>query len=337
MEQLWAVVLAAGEGKRMRSSLPKVLHRLCGRPMLEYVLDAVAELTGQILIVVGHGAEKVQETIGPRWSYVLQEKQLGTGHAVQQAMPFLPEEGRLLVLCGDTPLLEGKVLARMLQEHGSRAATVMTARVPHPAGYGRIVRRDDGSVARIVEDKDAAPAEKAIAEINCGAYCFDLRRLRQLLPRLEAANRQGEYYLTDIIAMMVAKGWPVGAFQIEDYRVGLGVNDRVHLAEAAALCRERINGRLMREGVTIIDPSSTYIDYRVQVGADTVIWPQTVIEGDTVIGAGCRIGPGAYLRQAHLSDGVAVIYSVVEESTIEEGATVGPFAHIHPGKRPPPP
>ncbi|HSW36441.1 MAG TPA: bifunctional UDP-N-acetylglucosamine diphosphorylase/glucosamine-1-phosphate N-acetyltransferase GlmU [Candidatus Limnocylindrales bacterium] len=331
MEQPWVVVLAAGEGKRMHSRRPKVLHSLCGQPMINYILDSASALTKQILIVVGHGASLVQDTIGQQWRYVLQAQQLGTGHAVAQALHDLPEDGRLLVLCGDTPLLEGRHITELLQHHGLNAVTVATTSLPDPTGYGRIVRGENGYVIRIVEDRDTSEEEKQIREVNTGTYCFDLSLLRRFLPMLSSDNIQGEYYLTDVIALMCRDGHSVGTYEIDDYRVGLGINDRVQLAEAAALIRERINRTMMLSGVTIIDPGSTYIDYGVNIGSDTVIWPNSIIEGGTNIGSSCQIGPGAHLRAAQIKDHVAIQQSVVVESEIENGVVIGPFAYIRPG------
>jgi len=241
MEQLSAVILAAGEGKRMKSDLPKVLHPLCGKPMLEYIIESAAELTKQIVIVVGYGALLVKDQIGPRWQYVLQEKQLGTGHAVMQAVPVLPPKGLLLVLCGDTPLLDAATLHKLADKGRKTVVTVATTFVPDPYGYGRIVRDSEGAVRAIVEEKDASEAEKTIREINSGTYCFDLFFLRHYLPRLSNDNAQGEYYLTDLIAMIAEDGHAVGAFVIDDYRKGLGINDQKQLAEAEHLIREARN------------------------------------------------------------------------------------------------
>lgn len=333
MGELQAVILAAGEGQRMRSALPKVLHPLCGRPMLCYILDCAAAVAGEPVIVVGRGAALVRERIGPRRRYALQEKQLGTGHALMQALPQLPGEGRVLVLCGDTPLLQGEHLERLLREHGDNAATVMTTKLSDPAGYGRVLRGPDGEVLRVVEESDASAAERKISEINSGTYCFDIELLRKFLPRLSPENVQQEYYLTDILSALRDQGYPVGACMVEDRRVALGINDRCQLAEAAAIMRERINRSLMQQGVTLVDPASTYIDYGVKIGADTVILPQTLIEGDSTIGAACRIGPATQIINAQVQDQVTVRQSVVEESLIERAALIGPFANIRPGCR----
>lgn len=331
MGQRWAVVLAAGEGKRMHSRLPKVLHPLCGRPMLGYILNAVWSMTQNVIVVVGHGAAQIEEVMGPRWRYVLQQKQLGTGDALMQALPFLPEEGLLLVLCGDTPLLDEALLKDLLETHGSNAATIMTATLSDPAGYGRVIQGAGGQVIRIAEDKDASADERRVQEINTGAYCFNIRLLKQYLPHISADNKQGEYYLTDIISLFTKQRHRVGTYRIQDYRVGIGINDRTQLAEASKILRERINDSLMRQGVTMLDPGSVYIDYGVSIGADTVIWPQSIIEGCTEIGRACLIGPGVYLRNVRIGDAVTVRHSVVEDTVLPAAVTVEPFSYVRAG------
>lgn len=333
MGELRAVVLAAGEGKRMRSAVPKVLHPLCGRPMLCYILESASAVAEDPIIVIGRGASAVRENIGSRWSYALQEEQLGTGHALMQALPQLPEEGRLLVLCGDTPLLEKTDLEQLIREHSGNAATVMTAEPADPTGYGRVIRDSDGLVRRIVEEIDASAAEKKVCEINSGTYCFDIKLLREFIPRLSSENVQREYYLPEIIFLMKEQGHRIGACRTDRWQVALGINDRCQLAEAAAFMRERINRSLMRRGVTMIDPCSTYIDHDVKIGEDTVIFPQTLIEGGTVIGSGCRIGPDVQIVNAQIQDQVIIRQSVVEESVVETAAVIGPFANIRPGCR----
>lgn len=328
MEQPWAVVLAAGEGKRMHSRLPKVLHPLCGRPMLAYILESAAALTDRVLVVVGHGASQVQDAIGDCWHYVRQEQQLGTGHAVMQAVKHLPPRGVLFVLCGDTPLLDKEHLERLLAAQAGRAVVVATTILNDPAGYGRIIRGKDDIVERIVEDKEAGTEQKKINEINTGTYCFDLALLKEYLPRLSAENVQKEYYLTDVVDLMRRDGHAASAFLIEDYRVGLGINDRVQLAGAAALIRKQINEKMMISGVTIEDPASTYIDQEVTIGPDTLIRPHCLIENGTVIGSRCRIGPGAHLRRAVLGEEVSVQQSTIFDSAIPCGARIGPFTYI---------
>ena len=331
MKQLHAVVLAAGEGKRMHSRLPKVLHPLCGRPMLGYILESATELTDHVLVVVGHSASQVKAAFGERWSYILQEEQLGTGHAVLQALKYLPDEGILLVLCGDAPLLEAGHLRRLLLgQHDRQAAIVLTAALPDPTGYGRIIRGQDNLIEQITEEIDASEDEKKICEINSGTYCFDLKMLKRYLPLLTTANMQKEYYLTDVIALMRRDGLEVGVYMLDDYRVGLGINNRAQLAEASSLLRKRINTKLMSNGVTIIDPDSVYIDYDVQVGPDTEILPYCIIEKSTVIGSECRIGPSTHLCNAVIKDRAVVQHSVIFDSLVESEAEVGPYAYINP-------
>jgi bifunctional UDP-N-acetylglucosamine pyrophosphorylase/glucosamine-1-phosphate N-acetyltransferase len=328
-----AVVLAAGEGKRMKSALPKVLHPCCGRPLIDYILQSAAALTTDIVIVVGHGASMVKEQLGAQWRYALQEKQLGTGHAVLQALPLLPQQGRLLVLCGDTPLIDEQVLRPLAAaDNDQSAATVATTFVPDPQGYGRIIRNSHGLIDRIVEERDATEAQKEICEINSGTYSFDLKQLRHYLPLLSTNNAQQEYYLTDLVAMMRADGLKVKALVIDDYHKGLGINDRIQLAEASALIREAINKQLMKDGVTLEDPLSTWIDSGVEIGPDTVIRPNCVIESGTVIGAACSIGPGVHLKRAVVGNRVSISYSIVEDSVVKDDTKLKPFTMISPSR-----
>jgi bifunctional UDP-N-acetylglucosamine pyrophosphorylase / glucosamine-1-phosphate N-acetyltransferase len=328
-----AVVLAAGEGKRMKSALPKVLHPCCGRPLIDYILQSAAALTTDIVIVVGHGASMVKEQLGAQWRYALQEKQLGTGHAVLQALPLLPQEVRLLVLCGDTPLIDEQVLRPLAAaDDDQSAATVATTFVPDPQGYGRIIRNSHGLIDQIVEERDATEAQKEICEINSGTYSFDLKQLRHYLPLLSTNNAQQEYYLTDLVAMMRADGLKVKALVIDDYHKGLGINDRIQLAEASALIREAINKQLMKDGVTLEDPLSTWIDSGVEIGPDTVIRPNCVIESGTVIGAACSIGPGVHLKRAVVGNRVSISYSVVEDSVVKDDTKLKPFTMISPSR-----
>lgn len=325
-----AVILAAGEGKRMKSKTPKVLHSLCGRPIIEHVLFQVAPLTERQVVVVGHGAEQVKAVVGEGVEYVRQLEQKGTGHALLQVQPHLPPAGKVLVLCGDTPMLKREIMEGMLRAASGRAAVVLTAVVPDPKGYGRIIRCGEGGVSRIVEEKDAGDADKSIREINAGAYCFQAEVLAKYLPALSSDNAQREFYLPDLIALLVQDGKPVEAYCLEDYRPALGINDRYQLAEAAAIMRSEINSSHMRQGVTFVDPESTYIDIDVEIGGDSVIYPQTVIEGHSVIEEDCVIGPGVYLKDTYIGRGVTVQHSVIFESRVEAGATIGPFAHIRP-------
>ncbi|HHT46385.1 MAG TPA: bifunctional UDP-N-acetylglucosamine diphosphorylase/glucosamine-1-phosphate N-acetyltransferase GlmU [Firmicutes bacterium] len=335
MEELIAVILAAGEGTRMRSSLPKVLHRLCGKPMLWHVLKSAAAVTARQIIITGYGADQVREYFGEEFFYLEQRERLGTGHALQQSLPHLPETGLVLVLCGDAPLLEKEVLQELIFYHrqSGASATVLTSRLQDPSGYGRIIRDKSGGVQKIVEELHLAPEEKALKEINTGTYCFDLGALKKYLPLLPKNEVKGEYYLTDLVHLLVEAGLSVKAHLLKDARLALGVNDRSQLSQAAALMRKKINDGLMRAGVTMIDPLSTYIDAGVEIGVDTVIYPQTVLEGETKVGKGCRLGPGAHLIDTRVGDGVLCRHSLVLGSVLEDGANVGPYAHIRPGSK----
>ena len=332
-----AIVLAAGRGKRMKSKLPKVLHPVCGRPMVEHVLQAVKEAgCERAVVVIGQGAQEVQAALGDAAEYALQPEPLGTGHAVMQAEPLLAgEDGVALVVCGDTPLITAHTIEAMFALHreSGAAATVLTALVDDPAGYGRVVRGAAGDVERIVEDKDCGPEERAIREINAGAYCFDTRRLFAALKRLTADNAQGEYYLTDVIGILRGEGETVAACRTPDPDEIEGVNDRAALARAEKLMRRRILAGHMAGGVTVVDPDHTYIDASVRIGEDTVIYPGTHLRGETVIGRDCTIGPGCELTDTTVGDGTAMRHTVAEGAVIGSGCNVGPFAYLRPGTR----
>jgi bifunctional UDP-N-acetylglucosamine pyrophosphorylase/glucosamine-1-phosphate N-acetyltransferase len=331
---LGIVILAAGQGTRMRSEVPKVLHPLCGRPMVFYALDAVSGLSDlPPVLVVGHGAEEVRRTVGEAVTYVEQREQLGTGHAVLQARPAL--EGRadeVLILYADMPLLTGETLRRVVDARRSaRAAlSILTVVAEDPRGFGRVVRQADGSVARIVEEADATEAERAIRELNAGVYACDAAWLWAHLPALPL-SRKGEYYLTDLVEMAAREGQGVVAVATDDPTEALGINNRVHLAEAEALLRRRINRRWMEAGVTMIDPQTTYIEPTVTIGPDTVIWPTTILRGRTAVGRGCHLGPNALIADSVIGDRCRVLASVVEGAVMEEGSDVGPFSHLRPG------
>ncbi|MHB8172422.1 MAG: bifunctional UDP-N-acetylglucosamine diphosphorylase/glucosamine-1-phosphate N-acetyltransferase GlmU [Thermincolia bacterium] len=333
--QLGAVILAAGKGTRMKSKLPKVLHKVCGRPMVQQVIEAIrAAGVGKMVAIIGHGAEEVRQALGTTVEYAVQEQQLGTGHAVQQAEAlFTGFDGVVLVLCGDTPLVTGETISRLIQYHREQqaTATVLTALMDDPIGYGRILRHPDGKVARIVEEKDASEQERQTKEINTGAYCFNSNDLFSALKNLTPANAQGEYYLTDTLEILQKQGKIISGMVIKDSRELMGINDRVQLAEAEAIMRRRITENLMREGVTIIDPATTWIEQGVKIGMDTVIYPNTVMEGSTVVGEDCAIGPGTRLVDTTIEKGAEVQYSIILESIIGDHATIGPFAYIRPG------
>ncbi|WP_339221449.1 bifunctional UDP-N-acetylglucosamine diphosphorylase/glucosamine-1-phosphate N-acetyltransferase GlmU [Paenibacillus sp. FSL H8-0332] len=330
-----AVVLAAGQGKRMKSKLYKVLHPVCGKPMVGHVLDTV-KATGcqRNVVVVGHGAEKVKAYLGEDAEYVLQGVQLGTGHAVKQAKDLLgSEEGTTIVICGDTPLVMKETLEGMMALHEAQnaAATVLTAVMEQPAGYGRIIRGEDGGVLKIVEQKDCTESEAAVHEINTGTYCFDNAKLFAALEKVTNTNNQQEYYLTDVIGILRAQGDIVLGYQTHDATESIGVNDRLALSEAEGYMRQRINRGHMLGGVTIIDPASTYIGSDVEIGADTVLYPGTVLKGKTVIGEDCVIGPASEIEDCMIMDGAAVKQSVLNQAKVGARASVGPFAYLRPG------
>jgi len=334
MSKLAVVVLAAGEGTRMKSRLPKVLHPIAGRPMIQYVLDAVAELVDEKpVLVIGYGADLMRQELGDAVTYVLQEQQLGTGHAVLQTREEL--EGRadtILVLYGDMPLLSTATLHSLIDAHETHAVpiTMLTCIYDDPMGFGRILRDKEGRVLGIVEESEASPEKLEIRELNCGVYCFDAAWLWDHLPRLPLSP-EGEHYLTDLIGMAVAEGGSVEAIVVDDPLEALGVNDRLHLARVEGVVRQLIREALMCSGVTIIDPASTYIDADVVVGQDTIIYPNTHLQGSTVIGMNSLIGPNTIVRNSSIGDSCRLEVSVIEEAIIENDVSVGPFAHLRRG------
>jgi bifunctional UDP-N-acetylglucosamine pyrophosphorylase/glucosamine-1-phosphate N-acetyltransferase len=303
--------------------------------MVQHVVDTLAAMrVEEIVVVVGHGADAVKGLLGERVAYALQEEQLGTGHAVKQAVPFLADkEGTTLILYGDVPLLSKETLSALLDYHLQQqaSATVLTAVVEDPAGYGRMIRDNAGEVLRIVEHKDASEEERTVREINTGIYCFDNKRLLEALSQLNNNNAQGEYYITDCIEILRKAGQKVCAFEAADPDEANGVNDRVQLAQAEAYLRRRINEMHMRNGVTIIDPSTTYIDTDVTIGRDSIILPSTILRGKTSIGEDAKIGPHVELTNVIVEDGVTISHSVLVDARADAGATVGPFAYVRPG------
>ncbi|MFE4573859.1 bifunctional UDP-N-acetylglucosamine diphosphorylase/glucosamine-1-phosphate N-acetyltransferase GlmU [Paenibacillus chitinolyticus] len=333
--KLMAIVLAAGQGKRMKSKLYKVLHSVCGKPMVGHVLDTLEHIqTEKTIVIVGHGAEAVKGYLGDRAEYALQEQQLGTGHAVLQAKDVIGgEDGVTFVVCGDTPLVRPETLEKMLLLHKEKGAagTILTAEMTDATGYGRIIRGEGGRVDRIVEQKDCSPEEAAVREINTGTYCFDNRKLFEALENVKNENAQGEYYLTDIVGILKNAGEIVEAYCTPDEAEAIGVNDRIALSEAETLMRQRINRGHMVGGVTFINPSQTYIEKDVVIGPDTILYPGTTLRGKTVIGSECVIGPNTEICDSTLGDEVTVKQSVLQEAKIGSHANVGPFAYLRPG------
>ena len=328
------VVLAAGQGTRMRSSLPKVLHPLAGRPMLLHVIQTAQEQSETTpVLVVGVGAEQVRSTVGERVRYAVQKRQLGTGHAVLQAKPLLVGESEMvLVTYADMPLLRTDTLRQLVEHHrlAAPAITMLTVIQDNARGFGRVARDASGAVLAVVEEADATPEQLAICELNTGTYCFDASWLWARLEQIPL-SATGEYYLTDLIEMAATEGGSVQTLTTDDPLEVLGVNTRVHLAEAEAALRQRVNERWMLNGVTIIDPATAYIEADVTLGLDTVVYPNTWVEGKTRIGADCRIGPNTVIRDSILGDRCNVFASVIEGSTLENEADVGPFGHLRNG------
>jgi bifunctional UDP-N-acetylglucosamine pyrophosphorylase/glucosamine-1-phosphate N-acetyltransferase len=330
MDGLTAVILAAGEGKRMRSRTPKVLHPLCGRPLIGYALRLARTLADHVVLVVGPSAEGVRALAGDGVTVVEQSERLGTGHAVLQARAACPASGPVLVLAGDMPLLLLDTLERLVahQRTTGAAATVLTALVDRPHGYGRVLRVG-GRVSRIVEERDATDDQKRINEINTSVYCFDARRLWPALAEVRPDNDQGELYLTDVIGLLARAGTKVEAVSVGDPAEALGINDRRQLAELAAIQRRRILDRLMAGGVTVIDPAATYVDVDVEVGEDTVLYPGTCLEGTVRIGERCTLFPGVRIRDSTLADEVTVLDgAVIVDGRIGPGQTVEPHTRI---------
>lgn len=330
----YAVILAAGQGTRMKSKLYKVLHPVCGKPMVEHVIDHVAKLNmKKIVTVIGHGAEKVKQYLGEKCEYVLQEEQLGTAHAVRQADSLLSDkEGTTLVICGDTPLITPDTMKALFEHHTktNAKATILTAYSDNPTGYGRIIRGASGLVEKIVEHKDANESELKVKEINTGTYCFDNLSLFQALKEVKNDNVQGEYYLPDVIEILKNKGETISAYQTDDMEETLGVNDRIALSEAENIMKRRLNTFHMKNGVTIIDPANTYISAEAIIGSDMVIYPGTVIKGKTIIGADCTIGPNSEIDNCNIGERTVVRHSAAYDSEIGNDVNIGPFAHIRP-------
>lgn len=323
-------VLAAGRGTRMKSNLPKVLHPLGGKSMLERVLDSCAKIQpSRYFVIVGYASEEVKASLS-HWQnveFVLQAQQLGTGHAVQQLLPFLADRDEdVLVLNGDVPLLRQETLQELLEthQHHSNAATLLTAQLDHPKGYGRVFCDENNQVQEIIEDRDCTPEQKQNQRINAGVYCFNWQKLATILPDLSADNDQKEYYLTDVFSSLS----PVMAMDVADIQEISGINNRQHLANAYTVLQQRIKEKWLLAGVTLIDPDSITIDETVELSSDVTIEPQTHLRGKTVIQSGCRIGPGSLIENSQLAENVTVLYSVLTDSSVEAGTRIGPYAHL---------
>ncbi|SEO92853.1 bifunctional UDP-N-acetylglucosamine pyrophosphorylase / Glucosamine-1-phosphate N-acetyltransferase [Amphibacillus marinus] len=333
----YAIVLAAGQGTRMKSKLYKVLHPVMGRPMVQHVVDQLEALKlEKIITVVGHGAEQVKDQLGQASEFVMQAEQLGTGHAVQQAAPLLyDKKGVTIVVCGDTPLLTQETLNKLFDHHQSTTAkvSVLTTTIADPTGYGRIIRDQSGHVAKIVEQKDADLEQLSVKEINTGTYCFDNQFLFAALEKVTNDNAQGEYYLPDVIEIAQQEGEKVVAFKTANFHETIGVNDRVALAQAEKLMKQRINEQHMRQGVTIVDPDQTYIAPTVTIAEDVVIEPGSIIKGDTKIGEHAIIGPYSEILDCIIGAYTHIKHSVVHASEIGSHVNIGPFAHIRPASQ----
>ena len=334
MANLVAVILAAGKGTRMRSKYPKVLHKVGGKPMLQHVIDA-ATVAGcdEKVVIVGHEAELVEKMVGSQGKIALQAEQLGTGHAVMQTAEALKGfTGTALILCGDTPLLEGEELKKFCEAHkaSGAAATVLTAVMDDPFGYGRIVRDEKGNVQAIVEQKDATEAQKAIKEINTGIYCMECPLMFDVLATLTNDNAQGEYYLTDVLEKLNQAGQKVGGVVTEDSDMVMGINSRKQLSVAEGVMRQRILDKLMDSGVTIMDPASTFIEGSVKIGRDTIIYPYTWLEGTTEIGEDCEIGPNARFTNVKIGNDNHLQFIYGHDCEVKNHVTAGPYVHLRP-------
>ena len=328
-----ALILAAGQGKRIKSNLPKVLHKVCGKEMVNHVIDCMRESgIEDVNVIIGKGAELVKENTKTRnVSYSMQLEQLGTGHAVKCAIDFLKDKtGTVAIFCGDTPLIRKETVEELIKEHekNKNTATLLTSILEDASGYGRIIRSGD-EVVKIVEHKDCNEKELLVKEMNAGMYCFDIEELVKALDMLSNNNEQGEYYLTDVIEIFKKKDLRVGAVVI-DFEETLGVNSRVQLAQADEILRKRINNKHLENGVTLIDPKSTYIGVDVEIGKDTIIYPNNVIEGKTLIGEDCILYPNSRIKDSEIGDEVEIQSSVILESKIGNNTTVGPFAYVRP-------
>ncbi len=334
VKDLIIVIMAAGKGTRMKSKLPKVLHKAAGKSMLDHVIDSAINLNpNKILVIVGFEAQTVIDSYDNRFpvTWVLQSEQLGTGHAVMQIIPHLKDyDGDIMILSGDVPLLSSSTMSDFLKKHyeNNSHCTILTTELEKPHGYGRIIKNANHNVIKITEEKDASEFERLVKEINSGTYCFDWLNLEKALSKITPQNAQGEYYLTDTIQIFVESNLNVNSFITTDFNQILGVNDLVTLSIVAKIIRSKINESFMMSGITIIDPDTTYIDSGVEIGIDTTIYPNTIIEGKSKIGKSCLIGPNSHIVNSTIDDSCGVVNSSITDSEIGELTKIGPFARI---------
>lgn len=328
-----AIILAAGKGTRMKSKYPKVIHKVCGKEMVNHVIN-VSQKSGvnDIVVILGHESDVVKERLPKDSMIAMQTEQLGTGHAVKMAKEYINDEDTIVVLCGDTPLIKEDTLKRLFAYHleNEYHATVLTTKVDNPTGYGRIIRDNNEDLLKIVEQKDANEEEKAVKEINSGIYCFNGKSLRESLDLIDNNNAQGEYYLTDTIYIMRDRGQKVGAYNGSTIEELMGVNSRVELSKAEEIMRRRINESHMVNGVTIIDTNSTYIESDVEIGNDTIIYPGVMLKGNTKIGSNCIIEMNSAIENSIIGDNTEVKNSTIIDSVVGENTTVGPYAYLRP-------
>jgi bifunctional UDP-N-acetylglucosamine pyrophosphorylase/glucosamine-1-phosphate N-acetyltransferase len=329
-----AVILAAGQGTRMKSKTPKVLHKIAGKEMIRYALENVHGICKDLpVVVIGYGADKVREMVGDQANCVLQEQQLGTGHAVQQAEKVLKEKSDLvLIFYADMPLLRKETLKSLVKKQTRNLGpiTMLTVKAKDPRGFGRIVRKADSTVQAIVEEAKANTEQLRIRELNVGVYCVESKWLWGALRKIKVSPK-GEYYLTDLVEIAISEGKPVQAVELQDESEAIGINNRVHLAEANAIMGKRIIERLMVDGVTFIHPDVTYVEDGVKIGRDTKVFPNTILEGKTVIGEECMIGPNSIIENCKIGNRCKVFNSVMEDAVMEDGASIGPFGHLRKG------
>ena len=332
--KIHSIILAAGQGTRMKSALPKILHKVCGKPMIQYAIGAAgAHVQGKPVVVIGHGADQVRQALGENVQTAIQSEQLGTAHAVAQARKFLEkEDGLVLVTYGDMPLLTSETLGKLVsaQQANKGPLSLLTVVHDNPRGFGRIIRNAAGTVERIVEEAQATPEQLAIQELNVGGYCIDNKWLWQNIDQIKVSPK-GEYYLTDIVELAVQQGYPVQAVVLQDFNETIGVNNRVHLSEAEAWMRKRINQQHQLNGVTLIDPANTYIDVDVKIGRDTIILPNTHLRGNTEIGENCQVGPGCVMTDTKVGDDCVILYAVTESAVVENHVEIGPYARLRKG------